>query len=423
MGGRAGSRKPVFYGWVVVGATFVMLTTSSGLGFYALTLYLRTLTDERGFSVSSVSGATALFFVVSGLTGVWVGRHIARHDPRPLIAASAVLAAASLAALGRVSTLLQVYAVYALFGAGFAGCALVPSSTLVTRWFHRRRSVALSVSATGLSVGGILLTPLASALIGDLGFGPATLWLAAVFVVGVVPVTALVLRPDPAALGLRPDGDAAPDTAGGPAPAGGTPYTDAVRSPLFRSITVAWALALLAQVGGIAHIAPLVDGRVDRGTAALAVSVLASSSVVGRLAGGWLLGRVALRPACLGWMVLQALGLAGLGTLDGRTALLASASLFGLSVGNVLLLQPVVLADVFGVLHYPRIYSTSQFVATIGVAAGPFLVGLLRDATDGYGAAYLAATAISLLAAAVVMAGGPFASPAGLTPAAGRSQH
>ena len=40
--------------------------TSAGLGFYALTLYLRTLTEERGFSVSSVSGATALFFETEG---------------------------------------------------------------------------------------------------------------------------------------------------------------------------------------------------------------------------------------------------------------------------------------------------------------------------------------------------------------------
>ena len=411
--GRAGSRGPLFYGWAIVGATFVMLMTSSGLGFYALTLYLRTLTEERGFSVSSVSGATALFFVVAGLVGVGVGRLIARHDPRPVIAVSAVLAAAALASLGRVSSLPQVYAVYALFGAGYAGCALVTSSTLVTRWFHRRRSVALSVSSTGLSVGGILLTPVASALIDHLGFRTATLWLAGVFLVGVIPVTAVLLRPDPAALGLRPDGDPTLDPGDGPPlPAHGPRYAEVVRSTLYRSITLAWALALLAQVGGIAHIVPLVDGRVDAGTAALAVSVLASSSMVGRLAGGWLLGRIALRRACLGWMVLQAVGLAGLGLLQGRVALLACASLFGLSVGNVLLLQPVVLADVFGVRDYPRIFATSQLVSTVGVAGGPYLVGVLRDATDGYRSAYLAASAISLVAGAVVMAAGPFRTAA-----------
>jgi predicted MFS family arabinose efflux permease len=232
-------------------------------------------------------------------------------------------------------------------------------------------------------------------------------------------VTALLLRPDPAALGLRPDGDPEPLTVEGPAPpARGQPYAQVVRSRLYRSITLAWMLALLAQVGGIAHLVPLVDGRVDAATAALAVSVLAASSMMGRLAGGWLFSRVALRPACLGWMALQAGGLAALALLDGRTALLASASLLGLSVGNVLLLQPVVLADVFGVRDYPRIFATSQLVSTVGVAGGPYLIGVLRDATDGYRAAYLVASGISLVAAAVILAGGPFRT----APTAARSE-
>src|SRR5215210_7951136 len=283
-----------------------MLMTSSGLGFYALTLYLRTLTDEEGFSVSSVSGATALFFVVSGLTGVYVGRFIARRDPRPIIAAGACLGALALLGVGMVNELWQVYVCYAVFGAGFAGTSLVPSSTLVTRWFHRRRSVALSVSSTGLSVGGILLTPAVSALIDHLGFEAASRWLALLFVGGIVPITALLLRPDPASIGLRPDGDP-PESAGGPPAAlSGVAYETAVRSRLFWSITVAWMLALLSQVGAIAHVFSLVDERIDEGTAALAVSVLATSSMCGRLAGGWLLTRVPLRPACLAWMVFQA---------------------------------------------------------------------------------------------------------------------
>ncbi len=400
-------RAPFFYGWAIVAATFVMLTTSSGLGFYALTLYLRTLTDVRGFSVSSVSGATAVFFVVSGVVGVGVGRVIARRDPRPVIALSATVAAASLVAMGRAETLWQVYLAYAGFGAGFAGCSLIISSTLVTRWFHRRRSMALSVSSTGLSVGGILLTPAATALIDDRGFATATVWIAAVFVLGVIPVTALVLRPDPAVLGLLPDGDPSPSAVGaGRAGGGGVPYAQAVHGALFRRITAAWTLALIAQVGGISHLFSLVDERVDRSGAALAVSVLAGSSMVGRLAGGWLLGRVALRPACLTWLVLQACGLAGLALVEGRLSLLVGASLFGLSVGNVLLLQPVVLADVFGVRDYPRIFATSQLVSTVGIAGGPFLLGILRDATGGYRLAYLAATTLSLAASAVVSTGG-----------------
>jgi MFS family permease len=390
-----------------VGATFTMLMTSSGLGFYALTLYLRRLTDERGFSVSSVSGATAVYFVASGLTGVVVGRLITRGDPRPVIAAGGALGAIAIAALGRVEELWQVYVAYAVFGAGFAACALVPSSTLVSRWFHRRRAVALSISSTGLSAGGIVLTPAAAALIDRIGFRDATAWLAVVFVLGVVPVTALFLRADPADLGLRPDGDPVPpDEVGGPT-RHGVPFAEAVQGRLFRFITAAWTLGLLAQVGGIAHLYSLVGGRIDNATAATAVSVLAACSMTGRLLGGWLLNRVPIRAASLAWLVLQAFGLCSLGIFDGRVALLVGSAVFGLSVGNVLLLQPIVLAEVFGVGDYPRILARSQLVSTLGVALGPLVLGLLRDRTDGYLTPYLVATAVSVAGSVVLVSAGP----------------
>src|SRR5688572_19531595 len=90
---RGGGR---FYGWVIVAAVSVMLTTSAGLGFYALPVYLRTLTEERGFSVSSISGATAVFFVAAGCAGVGVGKVIARHDPRPVIAGGTLVGAVAI---------------------------------------------------------------------------------------------------------------------------------------------------------------------------------------------------------------------------------------------------------------------------------------------------------------------------------------
>jgi len=68
-----------------------------------------------------------------------------------------VIGGVSLAALGQVEQQWQLFVVYAVFGVAFAAAGLVPATTVVTRWFHERRSVALSVASTGLSVGGILI--------------------------------------------------------------------------------------------------------------------------------------------------------------------------------------------------------------------------------------------------------------------------
>ena len=130
-------------------------------GIYAvLCLGLNVQWGFTGLFNAGIAG----FFVVGGATGLWVARLIGAHDVRHVIIGGAVIAGGALAVLGQVEQQWQMYLVYAVFAVGFAACGLVPATTVVTRWFHVRRSVALSVASTGLSVGGIVLTPLAKRL-------------------------------------------------------------------------------------------------------------------------------------------------------------------------------------------------------------------------------------------------------------------
>jgi MFS family permease len=412
--GAAAEPEPVdgaggrfFYGWAVVAAVFTMLSVASGLGFYNLTVYLRALTTELGFSVGGVSGATAVFFLTSGVVGLPVARLIERHDPRPTIAAGALLGGAALALLGRVEALWQVYLLYVVFGAGFAAAGLVPGITVVTRWFTRRRSVALSVASTGLSVGGIVLTPLSASLISRHGLDQVTPWLGLAFVVGIVPVTAAVVRPHPAALGLQPDGDPAPPvTAAGAAPVlDGVPYRVARTTRFFLGVTAAYVLVMLAQVGGLAHHFNLVSERLDEARAATAVSVVAGTSVVARLVGGWVATRAPIRALTVALMVVQGVALVVLAAGRDGISLFAGSVLLGLTIGNLLMLHPLLLAEAFGVREYGRIYSVSQLVMTFGVAGGPALVGLVHDTAGGYGLA-LTLAGLSSAAGAVVLAAG-----------------
>jgi MFS family permease len=400
----------LFYGWTVVGAVFTMLVVAAGLAFYNMTVYLRALTTEQGFSVGAVSGATAVFFLTGGLAGVPVGRLIERHDPRPTIAGGAVLAGACLGLLGRVGELWHLYLLYIGFGVGFAAAGLVPGITIVTRWFARRRSVALSVASTGLSVGGIVITPLSASLISRHGLDAVAPWLGLAFVVGIVPITALLIRADPAAVGLGPDGDPpAPPVPHGEtaAPPAGVPYRAARGSRFFVVVTAAYVLVMLAQVGGLSHHFNLVSERLDEARAATAVSVVAATSVVARLVGGWAATRVPLRALTGGLMVTQGAALMALAGGQSTAALYLGSVALGVTIGNLLMLHPLLLAEAFGVRDYGRIYATSQLVMTLGVAAGPLLVGAVHDAVDGYGLPLVLAGAASMAGCAVLVASGP----------------
>lgn len=394
-----------FPGRRVVAGCFVVLTISSGLGFYGLAVYLNAFANERGWPVASISLATTLFFFVGGLLGVVAARLIAVRDVRHVIVAGGLIGGGALAVLGRVEARWQLYLVYAVFAFGFAGAGLVPATTVVTRWYHLRRSVALSVASTGLSVGGILVTPLAKWLIDERGLADATPWLAVAWVLGIVPVTLWLIRPDPAALGWLPDGERVGD--GAAFTARGTAFADAVRTKFYVAVAVGYVLVLGAQVGGIQQLVRLVEERTDAGTATVATIALAGMSVLARLAGGRLATRLALMPFTVGLAALQAVSLIAVALADGRVALIAGIVVFGATVGNLLMLQPLLVAEHFGVRDYARIYSRVQLVGIVGTAGGPLLLGWLHDHGGGYRTSYLVAAVCSAAGAVVLWSGGP----------------
>ena len=389
-----------FPGWRVAAACFVCLTTTSGLGFYGLAVYLTVLSREQGWSVGSISAAGALFFLIGGIAGVVAARQLARRDVRIVIVAGAIIGAVALVALGHVTEIWHVYVVYVVLSFGHSFSGLVPATTVVTRWFHTKRSSALAFASTGLSAGGILITPFVKWLLDRHGMPAVAPWLALLWFVGIVPITLLLIRPDPEALGWQPDGLRSADAR--PTPVDSTPVSDALRSRFFLVITVGYTLILAAQVGSIQQLVKLVEERESTSVATLATTVLAGASVIARLVGGQLASRISMARLAVGCAAVQGLSMLMLSFVDSLALLLLAIVVFGATVGNLLMLHPLLIGQQFGPAHYPTIFSRSQLFVFVGTAAGPYVLGVLRDATGGYTVAYAVAGALSLIGAVVL---------------------
>ena len=395
-----------FPGWKVVAACFVLLTTSAGLGFYGLAVYLNTFSRELGWQVSSVSLATTVFFLVSGIAGVFVAQLIEKVDARIVVCAGAAIGAVSLALFGQITQKWQMYVVYIVYAIGWSAAGLVTASTIVTRWFQTRRAVALSIASTGLSAGGIVLTPLAKWLLDNRGLDGAAPWLAGLWLLGVVPLTLLWLKPDPASLGWHPDGVRVAQ--GSPtAPVGGTPFADAVMTRFFVAVTVGYVLVLGSQVGAIQQLVKLIEERTDRGTATLATTVLAATSVVARLVGGRLVERVGTLRLAFVLAGMQSLSMVVLAFAETAVLAFTGIIILGATIGTILMMQPLLISERFGVRDYPRIFSRTQLYTAFGTAGGPLLLGWLRDGAGGYRTSYLVAAVLSLAGAVVLSYSGP----------------
>lgn len=65
-----GPKPGLFYGWYVVVAVLIIMTTTAGLGFYNLSVYLKAFVVQGGFSVSATSAATACFSLLPASQGL-----------------------------------------------------------------------------------------------------------------------------------------------------------------------------------------------------------------------------------------------------------------------------------------------------------------------------------------------------------------
>ena len=394
-----------FPGRWVLGACFTLLTFSSGLGFYGLAVYLQAFSRERQWSVSSISLATTFFFLVGGVAGIPISKFIAKHDVRIMVLGGASLATVALFSMRFVEHRWQLFVVYIFYALGWSASGMGPVTTVVTRWFHVRRASALAIASTGLSMGGIVVTPFIKWILDSQGIRNGSPWLALIWFLGTVPVTLFLLRAFPQPYGWLPDGARAKP--GEVADISGTPLNDAVKTKFFRTVTFGYIFALGAQVGGALQLVKLVEERTNRSTAILATVVLSSMSIISRFIAGRIIPRVDMTRFTVGLATLQGLSMASIALNESRIGLLLSIAVFGITIGNMVMMQSLLLAERFGVRDYPRIAARSGLISFSGTALGPLLLGWLYDVAGGYRAAYLAAAICSLLGAAMFSFAGP----------------
>ena len=399
-GGKSGSRwAEENYAWIIVGSVLVMQTVSSGIGFYNMSVYIKTFSDLLSVSLAEVSVAASLFYLTGGIAGLYVAALMDRFPVRVLVFGGALLSSLALALMGLARSLLELYCLFSLFGVGSAGISIVVSTTLITRWFEGPdRSMALAVSSTGLSLGGFIWTPLTAYWINDLGALEAMWILAMLLLIIVLPIGFILKFPDlkKSQLISEPtdDQDLREDLS----------LEAAYRSRFYVLIVIAYIFIMCSQVGAIAHLYNRVDLVAGYDYAAQSIQALSVASILGRFFGGWLVNKISTSSFALGNLSLQGLGLLLISLADSGAFSIFAALVFGLSVGNLLMTLPLWLAEVFPAGVYPKLFARANAFSVLGLAVGPFTIGALFDLTDGYHIPYLFALFVSLLAFFVMLA-------------------
>ena len=404
---RRGGVPRTYYGWRIVGVLALTETVSWGILYYSFSVFLAPMQRELGLSAATVSGAFSVALVVMGVTALPVGSWLDRHGARGVMTSGSVLSAGAVAAWSQVRTVGQLYAVFAVLGVAAAMVLYEPAFAAVVRWFGRRRARALLVVTVFAGFASTIFVPTAAALEASLGWRDALLVLAGTLAVLTVVPHAVVLRRDPADLGLAPDG--APTPALPVQPAGLRQTGRAMWGErTFRWMTLAFALHTVAVVAVAVHLFPFLREQGHGvGFAAAVTGSLGALSVAGRLVVTGLFARLPMVRVTSAVFAGQAVAVAVLLLAPASaTAAVVFVVLFGLGFGVGTIARPALVVEAYGVARYATVSALMGLALAAAKALGPVATGAVRTWGGSYTPALVGLVVVCLASAVALHAAG-----------------
>jgi MFS family permease len=391
-----------YAGWRVVLACFLMALFLFGFGLYGHGVYLAELQRLNGWPAALISGASTLSLLLANIFATFTNELVARLGLQRLVLLGLAALAASMALLAFATAPWQLYLAFALMSLGWVGMGTIVIAATLSVWFVHRRGLAISLAFTGASCGGIVVTPLLVFLVERFGFAAAMLTGMAIMLAVLLPVALAWIGPPSAnaVAGARIDD---PRQAEMPSAASEISRAKIMRRMAFWTISIPFALALVAQIGFIVHQIALLEPKIGRANAGFAVSVMTFMAIAGRLGLGMVVDRFDPRRVTAASIVSQAAALLTILHFDTVPLVLAACAVFGFSVGNLITLPPLIIHREFSAASFVVVMGLSNAVSgTIG-SLGPVIVGVVQSWSGGYDTALVLCIALEVIAAAIVV--------------------
>ena len=187
----------VFYGWYIVASAFILLFFNSGARF-SFGVMFKPMIVEFGWNRGLISLAFFLNMTVFALSLAVVGKFYDRYGPRWVIIISTLFLSAGYMSVSFIETFWQYFLSYGLLSAiGLGGTSVSLMAAITSKWFNKRRGLAISLSLAGSSIGQFVLVPLFTALVWRYGWRSSYFCIGLIMMVVNVILALFVIKRDP----------------------------------------------------------------------------------------------------------------------------------------------------------------------------------------------------------------------------------
>jgi MFS family permease len=402
-----------FYGWTVLVVFMFVFLATTAFPYFGAGVVNAAMAKDLGLSRTTLGLAFSLLVLCSGLPGplvAWVmGRIGARRTAT--LGSGIVALGAALIAVAATSAAQFAFFFGVVVGTGVCFSCAIPAQTTVTRWFVKRRALALSILWLAMGVGGAIAAPLLGRLIAYTGNWRSGWYLMATLAASAAVVTYLGVVNDPGDIDQMPDGVAAPSIERCEAArlrrthqtSGHWTLYAALRTLSFWVVTACAITYSLPLVVMFAHMVPyLRDMGYSPAIAAASLGLVGLTQIVGKLIVGFLGDRVeprylwAAALACMAGGLFVAIG------AKSQAGIYAFAVLLGIGQGASLVAMPTMMGNYFGAKVFAMLSGVQTPMITVAISVGPVLVGLYYDSAHTYIPAFFT-LALILVAGALMM--------------------
>ena len=401
----AGVRNDGIYaGWWVLSATFACAMLVIGSTNYAFQLFVVPVEQEFGLSRAAVNQGLSLFMVGCALWSPIAGRVLDRL-PAPIVMASGGLFLAF--GMGLIASTSSLW----LIGGALAGpmalgamCAGgLANTTVVSRWFRRRRGRALGIATVSSGAGGFVMIQVITYLIGRHGWRGALVWTGALLGLGIGALALLLIRSRPSDEALEQSGELSEVAVGGASAERTWSLMQVLGQRNFWCIAFGTGLLMASDGAYLASQVPYLLGLgIEAQAASFLVACQTASAVAGKIGIGLAADRVDLRRLFAIVALCHVLLLLVLIAQPSYAVLLVSMSLLGVGVGGVYPLLATLTAASFGSKSFGMVAGSMQLaLLPVSIALLTF-IGASHDRTGSYTLAFCVFIAVVLLASALV---------------------
>ncbi len=382
----------LFYGWVIVFAGILIMSTVIGIGWNSFGQFIKPVCADMGFSRQAMSTNMTIFSLVQMFVNFSWGTILRHVKLRTLMRISAIAFPAAYFGYSFARNIWMFYACSMVIGVTMAMLTTLAFSVIVSNWFYEKRGTAIGVAMMGTGIGGMIFNPLAARLIETVGWRMTFRILACVIFCAAFFAVYFLIRVRPEEKGLKPfgwerahQGEAAPADMDQT----GEMFRDLIKTWRFRLVCLCVCFSTTA-IGTMTQVMSphLTDNGYATQTAAFMVSFCMAALAVGKMTLGVVFDRLGTRRATILSISCGFLGIMGM--LFCRhmymLPLIVVGQCLGSSFGTVGV--PMIAQNLFGRRDYNSNYGFIAACSSVGGALSPMINGAVYDRMGTYNPAF-----------------------------------